>query len=171
MSNGTQQQTPKKPEKIRFQLRSNKLIWESPSGNIKLNALKQSIGGEVSAKDVDDYNAVRRAIQLQILEKVNDKDKFREFEEKELTTGSKEAERLQQIKKKYNTEDLLSKRQDDVLKEIDEIKDPHYLIALIQNEKAGKNETKVERRIVTDALRNKLNDIDQQGIYEFEGDI
>lgn len=156
---------------IRFQLRDNKLMWNSKSGNIKLSAFKQETGGKVdSKKNPDDYADVRNAIRLEILEELDEGD-FRQFESKNLTAGVAQAEREAKIAKSYSTEEVLNLKQEDAIVKVDEITDPRHIIALIQAEKQGKNETNVERPNVLNKLRGRLKEVDTQGLFEFEGEL
>jgi len=170
----TKDSKTKKTEKdtLRFQLKSNKPMWNSPSGNIKLSAFRQETGGTVSKKSSpEDFNAVQNAIRLDLLEEVPEGKEFIKFESKNLTAGASQAEKEAKVKKDYNTDEYLNMKQDEVLPKVRDIEDPKLLIALIQAEKKGKNESNVERPNVLTALRERLNAIDKQGIFEYEGEI
>ena len=157
---------------IHFQLSQSKIMWNSRSRNIVLNAFKQETIGEVNKKkNPEDYADVMNAINLGFLTQIKDDKDVKVFKSKDITAGKRQEDMHEKISKSYNTDEYLKMRQDILLPKIEKIDDPRLMIQLIRNEKLGKNETGVERQIVIDALNTRLTKIDKQGMFEYDGTL
>lgn len=156
---------------IRFQLAEDKLMWNSPSNSIRLNAFLQETGGEVnSKKSPEDYEAVLTALKYGILTRVEEGEEFIKFKSKDITAGNKDIFKEASEKKIYKTQELLNMRTEQILPEIAKIKDPNFLIRLKQDEKKGLNETKVPRKVIEDAIQEKLDKLSINGMFPYDGD-